>query len=77
MGDLRRYTSKKNKKGSGMGLVQDCCHLALQQFSCDYNSFATDVSVEVLFEKTIIYLKLQFCQVEGCTVTTLPVQLFG
>lgn len=47
VGDLRRCTPEKKEKESEMGLVQDCCHLALQQFSCDYCSLVTDVKVEV------------------------------
>lgn len=54
VGDLRRYMPEKNKKESEMGLLQDCCHLALQQFSCDYCSSVTDVKVEVWFEKTSV-----------------------
>ena len=37
-----------------MGLVQDYCHLALQQFGCDDHSLVTDVKVEVWFEKTAV-----------------------
>lgn len=54
VGDLRRYMPEKTKKESDMGLLQDCCHLALQQFSCDYCSSVTDVKVEVWFEKTSV-----------------------
>lgn len=54
VGDLRRYTPEKDKKESEMGLVQDCCHLALQHFSCDYCSLVADVKVEVWFWKTTV-----------------------
>jgi len=54
VGELRRYTPGKNKKGSEMGLAPGCCHLALQRFSCGYSSLVTDMKVEVWFEKTAV-----------------------
>lgn len=49
VGHLRRYTPEKNKKESEMGLLQGCCHLALQHFRSSYCSLVADVKVEAWF----------------------------